>query len=93
MTQGKPPERKATRGRRQGLSLQAREIFALSLLTLCVIALSTAVHLYHVEQIVWNATLREADLVERQIYAQCARTLSRRTFEDPRTVLSQGGYI
>jgi len=47
------------------------------------------VHLYHVEQIVWNSTLREADLVERQIYTQCVRTLSRRTFEDPRTVLSQ----
>jgi PAS domain S-box-containing protein len=76
-------------GRRTGLSLQAREILALALLTLCVVALSTAVHLFHVEQIVWNSTLREADLVERQIYTQCVRTLSRRTFEDPRTVLSQ----
>ncbi|HEX9409294.1 MAG TPA: ATP-binding protein [Methylomirabilota bacterium] len=76
-------------GRRAGLALQAREILALALLTLCVVALSTAVHLYHVEQIVWNSTLREADLVERQIYTQCVRTLSRRTFEDPRTVLSQ----
>ena len=75
--------------RRTGLSLQAREILALALLTLCVVALSTAVHLYHVEQIVWNSTLREADLVERQIYTQCVRTLSRRTFENPRTVLSQ----
>jgi PAS domain S-box-containing protein len=76
-------------GRRAGLALQAREILALALLTLCVVALSTAVHLYHVEQIVWNSTFREADLVERQIYTQCVRTLSRRTFEDPRTVLSQ----
>jgi len=76
-------------GRRAGLSLQAREILALALLTLCVVALSTAAHLYHVEQIVWNSTLREADLVERHIYTQCARTLSRRTLEDPRTVLSQ----
>ncbi len=76
-------------GRRAGLSLQAREILALALLTLCVVALSTAAHLYHVEQIVWNSTLREADLVERHIYTQCVRTLSRRTLEDPRTVLSQ----
>jgi PAS domain S-box-containing protein len=76
-------------GHRAGLSLQAREILALALLTLCVVALSTAAHLYHVEQIVWNSTLREADLVERHIYTQCVRTLSRRTLEDPRTVLSQ----
>jgi len=76
-------------GRRAGLSLQAREILALALLTLCVVALSTAAHLYHVEQIVWSSTLREADLVERHIYTQCVRTLSRRTLEDPRTVLSQ----
>ncbi len=76
-------------GRRAGLSLRAREILALALLTLCVVALSTAAHLYHVEQIVWNSTLREADLVERHIYTQCVRTLSRRTLEDPRTVLSQ----
>jgi PAS domain S-box-containing protein len=77
------------RARRPALSLRAREIIALVLLTLCVVALSTAVHLYHVEQIVWNSTLREADLVARQIYAQCVRTLSRRTAEDPRTVLSR----
>jgi len=76
-------------GRRAGLSLRAREILALALLTLCVVALSTAAHLYHVEQIVWSSTLREADLVERHIYTQCVRTLSRRTLEDPRTVLSQ----
>jgi hypothetical protein len=38
--------------------------------SVCV-ALSTSVHLYHVEQIVWSSTLREADLVERQIYAKC----------------------
>ena len=93
MTQGKPADQQAMGGRRPGLSLQSREIFALALLTLCVVALSTAVHLYHVEQIVWNSTLREADLVERQIYAQCARTLSRRTFEDPRTVLSQDAEL
>jgi PAS domain S-box-containing protein len=75
------------RSRRPRLSLRAREVIALVLLVLCVVALSTAVHLYHVEQIVWNSTLREADLVARQIYAQCVRTLSRRTSEDPRTAL------
>ena len=75
--------------RRAALSLRAREIAALVLLTLCVVVLSTAVHLYHVEQIVWSSTFREAELVAQQIYAQCARTLSRRTSQDPRTVLSR----
>lgn len=79
----------AVRERRTGLSLRTREVLALVLLTLCVVALSTAVHLYHAQQIVWTSTLREADLVVRQIYAQCARTLSRRTVEDSRTVLSR----
>ena len=89
MRQEEPAGPQTPGGRRAGLSLQAREMFALALLTLCVVGLSTAVHLYHVEQIVWNSTLREADLVERQIYTQCVRTLSRRTSDDPRTVLSQ----
>jgi len=69
------------------LSLRGREIIALVAVTLCVVALSTAVHLYHVQQVVWSSALRESDLVVRQIYAQCASTLSRRTDEDPRLVL------
>jgi len=71
-----------------GLSLRAREIFALLLLSLCIVALSTAAHLYHAQQIVWNATLREADLVARQIYEQCVRTLSRPAAQSPRDILS-----
>src|SRR5262245_5285261 len=74
--------------RRAGLSLRAREIFALLLLSLCIVALSTAAHLYHAQQIVWNATLREADLVARQIYQQCVRTLSRPAAQSPRDILS-----
>jgi len=76
------------RARRAGLSLRAREIFALLLLSLCIVALSTAAHLYHAQQIVWNATLREADLVARQIYEQCVRTLSRPAAQSPRDILS-----
>src|SRR5262245_41144583 len=74
--------------RRAGLSLRAREIFALLLLSLCIVALSTAAHLYHAQQIVWNATLREADLVARQIYKQCVRPLSRPAAQRTRDILS-----
>jgi PAS domain S-box-containing protein len=75
--------------RRMSLSIRGREIFALLLLSLCIVALSTAAHVYHAQQIVWNSTLREADLVARQIYEQCVRTLSRPTSENPRAVLSR----
>src|SRR5215467_12252988 len=75
--------------RRMGLSIRGREIFALLLLSLCIVALSTAAHVYHAQQIVWNSTLKEADLVARQIYEQCVRTLSRPSSENPRAVLTR----
>jgi PAS domain S-box-containing protein len=78
-----------SRGWRLDLPLRAREIMALAVLTLCVVLLTTAVHFYHVRQILWTTTLREGDLVARQIYAQSARALSRRTTLNPRTVLSR----
>ena len=84
----KGPAHTSANGWRGGLSIRAREIIVLGLLTLCVVALSTAVHLYHVRQIVWSSTLREADLVARQIYSQSAWALSRRSSPDPRAVLS-----
>ena len=84
----KGPAHTGANGWRGGLSIRAREIVVLGLLTLCVVALSTAVHLYHVRQIVWSSTLREADLVARQIYSQSAWALSRRSSPDPRAVLS-----
>ena len=80
---------RAAVARQMGLSIRGREIFALLLLSLCIVALSTAAHVYHAQQIVWNSTLREADLVGRQIYEQCVRTLSRPTSENPRAVLSR----
>ncbi len=84
----KGPAHTSANGWRGGLSIRAREIIVLGLLTLCVVALSTAVHLYHVRQIVWSSTLREADLGARQIYSQSAWALSRRSSPDPRAVLS-----
>ena len=74
---------------RLGLSLRAREIVAVTSLTLVVVALSTALHLHHARQIVWSSTLREAELVARQIYSQSAQALSRGAGQDPRTTLAQ----
>jgi PAS domain S-box-containing protein len=88
VTQNGQAERSADGGRR-GLSIRAREIIALGLLSLCVVVLSTAVHLSHGRKIVWSSTLMEADLVAHQIYSQSGRALSRGTSQDPRNVLSQ----
>ncbi len=53
--------------------MRAREMGALAVLTLVVVALATAIHLYHSHRVLGNATLREPDLVARQIYAKSAR--------------------
>jgi signal transduction histidine kinase/HAMP domain-containing protein len=50
---------------------------AITVLTLSVVALTTAIHLYYSRQLLWNSTLREAELVVRQIYSQSAHALSR----------------
>src|SRR5262245_632416 len=84
----KSPEVLAPR-RRFALPLRARETLVLIAVTLCVVALSTAIHLYHVQQVIWGSVLRESDLVARQIYEQCVRSLSRPTPDDPRTVLGR----
>jgi PAS domain S-box-containing protein len=64
---------------RGGLSIRVRELVVLTVLTLAVVALTTAIQLYLSHRLLWNATLREADLVARQIYSQSAHALSRGT--------------
>ena len=49
------------------MTLRARQIIALSLLSLCIVALSTAVHLYQVRQIASSAGTTEVDLVAREV--------------------------
>ena len=49
------------------MTLRARQIVALSLLSLCIVALSTAVHLYQVRQIASSSGTTEVDLVARQV--------------------------
>jgi len=49
------------------MTLRARQIVALSLLSLCIVALSTAVHLYQVRQIASSPGTTEVDLVAREV--------------------------
>jgi signal transduction histidine kinase len=70
-------------------SLRTREIVAVTVLTLCVIVLTTVMHLYHTRRIVLNATRSQAEFVASQVYFQSAHALSRQPRKDPRTVLAQ----
>lgn len=65
------------------LSIRGRELAALTVLTLSVVAITTITHLYHSRQLLWTGTLREAELVARQIYSQSAHTLAREAPADP----------
>src|SRR5712691_2721783 len=49
------------------MTLRARHIIALSLLSLCIVALSTAVHLYQVRKIASSPGTTEVDLVAREV--------------------------
>jgi len=75
------------------LSLRTREILAVTLLTLCVIVLTTVMHLYHTRRIVLTATRTQAEFVARQIYSQSAHALSRPSSTDPRTVLARDAEL
>jgi signal transduction histidine kinase len=75
------------------LSLRTREILAVTVLTLCVIVLTTVMHLYHTRRIVLTATRTQAEFVARQIYSQSAHALSRPSGGDPRTVLARDAEL
>jgi len=49
------------------MTLRARQIIALSLLSLFIVALSTAIHLYQVRQIASSSGTTQVDLVARQV--------------------------
>lgn len=57
--------------------LWSREALAISLLTLFVVATTTAVHLSQLSRVVVEEAARQAELAARQIYAQSSRTLAR----------------
>jgi signal transduction histidine kinase len=59
------------------LGLRAKEVLIITLLTFLVVTTTTVVHLSHLTRLALEQTLRQADLIARQIYAQSARSLSR----------------
>ncbi len=64
-----------------------KEALAVTLLTLLVVATTTAVHLSQLTRVVVQEASRQASLVAQQIYAQSAQALSRSPGSNPRDVL------
>lgn len=57
--------------------LKTKEAFAVTLLTLLVVATTTVIHLSQLTRVVVQEAVRQAELIARQIYAQSGRSLSR----------------
>jgi len=67
--------------------VKAKEALTITLLTLLVVATTTLVHLSHLTRVVVQEALRQAELIEKQIYAQSSRSLSRAPSRNPREIL------
>jgi signal transduction histidine kinase len=65
------------------LSLLARQVLAIVLLALFVLAVATLVYVGRLGTLIWQDALSEATLTARQIYARCALTLTRKPSDDP----------
>jgi len=75
------------RSERTRVSLLARQIFAITLLALFVLAVATIVYVGRLGTLIWQDTLSEATLTARQVYARCSLTLTRKPTDDPLGVL------
>jgi signal transduction histidine kinase len=69
------------------MRFQVRETLVITLLTFLVVTTTLAVHQVHVMRIVVTDTLREVELIARQVYAQSARGLTKRPRDHPLDVL------
>ncbi|MFQ5897951.1 MAG: ATP-binding protein [Candidatus Methylomirabilia bacterium] len=64
--------------------VKAREVLAITLLTLLVVATTTLIHVSQLSRVVIEEALHQADLIARQIYAHSRRSLARDQGESPR---------
>ena len=69
------------------IGVRSKEAVAITLLTLLVVATTTAVHLSQLTRVVVLEASRQAQLVARQIYAQSSQALARAPGRNPREVL------
>ncbi|HXJ80977.1 MAG TPA: PAS domain-containing protein, partial [Candidatus Methylomirabilis sp.] len=69
------------------LGIRVKEAAAVTLLVLLIVVTTTVIHLSQLSRVVVAETLRQADLISRQIYAQTRQTLARNPRRQPTETL------
>jgi len=75
------------------LGISFKEAFAVSLVALALVGVTTAVHLVQLTRVVVEEAGRQAELVARQIYAQSSRSIVRGSRRDPQELLRRDGEL
>ena len=65
------------------MSIRVKEMVVVTLLTLLVVATTTLIHLSHLSRVVAQESLRQAELIARQIYAQSRAAIAAAPAADP----------
>ncbi len=69
------------------LGVRVKEALVVTVLTLLVVATTTAIHLSQLSRVVVQEAARQSDLIAKQIYAQIGRALARAPSADPEQTL------
>lgn len=76
-----------------GFGIRFKEAVAVSLVTLTLVGVTTAVHLAQLTRVVVEEAGRQAQLVARQIFAQSGRSILRGSSRDPKEMLRRDGEL
>ena len=76
-----------------GLGIRFKEAVAVSLVSLTLVGVTTAVHLSQLTRVVVEEAGRQAQLVARQIFAQSGRSILRGSARDPKELLRRDGEL
>lgn len=67
--------------------IKGKEVVAITLLTLLVVATTTFIHLSQLTRVVVQEALQQAELIAKQMYARSSRSLSRARGRNPAEIL------
>ncbi|MEE8282182.1 MAG: ATP-binding protein [candidate division NC10 bacterium] len=67
--------------------IKGKEVVAITLLTLLVVATTTFIHLSQLTRVVVQEALQQAELIAKQMYARSSRSLSRARGQNPAEIL------
>ena len=75
------------------VGIRVKETVVVTLLTLLVVATTTLIQLSHLSRVVAQESLRQAQLIARQIYAQSRAAIAAAPSNDPLDVLTSLGAL